>query len=121
MARLKKLPPKDPKLMDQFEKLCGMHCTRDEIADFFNVDDSTLRYWCYLSYGESSFAALYKVFASKGNMSIRRSQMKLAEKSPAMAIWLGKVYLGQKDPTKDDEQENEVEDWTPLAEMLKND
>ena len=30
-------------------------------------------------------------------MSIRRNQAKLGEKSAAMAIWLGKQYLGQRD------------------------
>ncbi|MBQ0061347.1 MAG: hypothetical protein KBT15_06205 [Bacteroidales bacterium] len=30
-------------------------------------------------------------------MSLRRSQMKMAETNPTMAIWLGKQYLGQKD------------------------
>jgi hypothetical protein len=31
-------------------------------------------------------------------ISLRRRQFLQAEKSPAMAIWLGKQYLGQKDP-----------------------
>ena len=30
-------------------------------------------------------------------MSLRRLQFRMAEKSPAMAIWLGKQYLGQTD------------------------
>ena len=30
-------------------------------------------------------------------MSLRRTQFKLAEKNPTMAIWLGKQYLGQRD------------------------
>ena len=34
---------------------------------------------------------------SKGKVSLRRYQFKLAEKSAPMAIFLGKNYLGQKD------------------------
>ena len=30
-------------------------------------------------------------------MSLRRTQFKLAEKNPTMAIFLGKQYLGQRD------------------------
>ena len=30
-------------------------------------------------------------------MSLRRSQFRIAETNPTMAIWLGKQYLGQKD------------------------
>lgn len=33
---------------------------------------------------------------------IRRNQLKLSEKSAAMAIFLGKNYLGQSDETVDD-------------------
>ena len=32
-----------------------------------------------------------------GFISLRRKQFELAEKSPAMAIFLGKQYLGQTD------------------------
>jgi hypothetical protein len=41
-----------------------------------------------------------KVFAEKkqnGLISLRRTQFQLAEKSPAMAIFLGKNLLGQTD------------------------
>lgn len=33
----------------------------------------------------------------KGKISLRRHQMRLAEKNATMAIWLGKQYLGQTD------------------------
>lgn len=33
----------------------------------------------------------------QGKASLRRTQYKLAERNAAMAIWLGKQYLGQKD------------------------
>ena len=33
--------------------------------------------------------------------SLRRIQFNLAQKSAGMAIWLGKQYLGQKEPEKE--------------------
>lgn len=79
-----------------FESLCGLHCTEEEIAGFFDVSVDTIGRWCKRTY-KSSFAEAYKKLSGKGNISIRRNQMKLSEKSAAMAIWLGKQYLGQKD------------------------
>ena len=35
--------------------------------------------------------------ASEGRASLRRIQWMQAQKSPAMAIWLGKQWLGQRD------------------------
>lgn len=36
-------------------------------------------------------------FRAYGKASLLRSQFKLAERNPSMAIWLGKQYLGQQD------------------------
>jgi hypothetical protein len=60
------------------------------------VTDDTLNRWCKETYG-TTFS---EVFAQKrvgGQISLRRSQFKLAEKSAAVSIWLGKQYLGQRD------------------------
>ena len=35
-----------------------------------------------------------------GKASLRRTQFRMAETSAAMAIWLGKQYLGQKDKSE---------------------
>jgi imidazoleglycerol phosphate synthase glutamine amidotransferase subunit HisH len=37
-------------------------------------------------------------FRAYGRASLLRTQFKLAERNPTMAIWLGKQYLGQTDP-----------------------
>lgn len=39
-------------------------------------------------------------------MSLRRTQFKLAEKNPTMAIWLGKQYLGQRDNIEVEHKDN---------------
>lgn len=95
----------------QFEKLCSIQCTKEELCSFFDVSDSTLSRWCKSNY-EMTFEDIYKKHASVGKMSLRRCQWKLAEKSVPMAIFLGKQYLGQKDVVEnvDDTQMKKVEE-----------
>ena len=80
----------------QFEKLCGIFCTRDDICDFFNVSKDTLIRWCKATY-DDTFETVYKKLSAKGRNSLRRFQFALAEKNAAMAIFLGKNYLEQTD------------------------
>ena len=79
-----------------FENLCGLQCTLEEIAGVFDCSADTIERWCKREYKET-FAEVYKKHSAKGKTSLRRIQFKLAEKSAAMAIFLGKNYLGQKD------------------------
>lgn len=80
----------------QFENLCGLQCTMMEICDFFDVSDKTLTAWCKRTY-KKSFSEVFAQKRGKGKISLRRMQFQLAEKSAAMAIFLGKQYLGQRD------------------------
>ncbi len=80
----------------QFENLCGLQCTLEEICGWFGITDKTLDSWCKRTY-HASFSEVFKQKRGNGKISLRRSQWRLAEKSAAMAIWLGKQYLGQRD------------------------
>lgn len=80
----------------QFKSLCGMQCTLVEIADFFNCSEDTVERWCQRTF-KKTFADTFKSFSGVGKISLRRKQFKLAEKSAAMAIFLGKQYLDQRD------------------------
>lgn len=80
----------------EFEKLCGLQCTLEEICSFFNVEDDTLNSWCRKTYGKT-FSEVFKVKRGFGKISLRRSMFQLAEKNPTMAIWLSKQHLGMKD------------------------
>lgn len=84
-----------------FEKLCAIFCTEEEIAGFFNCSVDTIERWCKRTYGVS-FADIYKIKCAPGKISIRRYQFQQAEHSPAMAIFLGKNYLGQRDFNEED-------------------
>ena len=102
----------------QFEKLCGIHCTQEEIAGWFNCSVDTIERWCKNTYSVG-FAETYKKYVGMGNISLRRMQFKQAERSASMAIFLGKQWLGQTD--KIEQTVHEVEDLSPLAEMLRDD
>jgi hypothetical protein len=80
----------------QFEKLCKLQCTLAEIAAWFSCSEDTIQRWCKRTYGEH-FSDVYARIAPAGLISLRRNQFKLAEKNAAMAIFLGKNYLGQTD------------------------
>lgn len=80
----------------EFEKLCGLQCTQEEICGWFGVTDKTLNSWCKRIY-EQSFSEIFKEKRGVGKISLRRAQFRLAEKNANMAIWLGKQYLGQSD------------------------
>ncbi len=81
---------------EQFEKLCGLQCTEEEILGWFDITDKTLCNWCKREYGVG-FSEIYAKKREKGKISLRRAQFNLAKKSAAMAIFLGKNYLGQRD------------------------
>jgi len=81
----------------QFESLCGLQCTLLEICGFFDITDKTLDSWCKRTYGNKSFSEVFRQKRGTGKISLRRTQFRLAENSAAMAIFLGKQYLGQRD------------------------
>ncbi len=88
-------PPRDydPKV---FEGLCLVWCTNDEICSIFRCDIRSVDAWCKRHYGES-FNDSYKRFSAGGYASLRRNQFNLSKTNAAMAIWLGKQKLGQKE------------------------
>ena len=90
--------PKKEISKTEFEKLCALQCTMLEICDFFDVSDKTLQNWCREKYGDS-FSVVFNKKREAGKISLRRIQWQHAEKSPSMAMFLGKNYLNQRDAT----------------------
>lgn len=86
-----------------FSDLIGLGCSQEEICWFFrdvngksaNID--TLSRWCKRTFGLNfqEYKAQNGLMALK--IQVRKNQLELSKKSPAMAIWLGKQYLGQKE------------------------
>lgn len=79
------------------ERLASIGCTKIEIAAAMGVDIRTLE----ASHNKALFADAHVKGAEAQKVAIRRAQMAILERgSTAMAIYLGKNYLGQSDRTE---------------------
>ena len=87
----------------QFESLCAIQCTKEEICDILDISEKTLNNWCKEQY-DVGFSLVFQQKRSLGKTSLRRSQWKLAESgNSSMQIWLGKQILKQSDNAIQDE------------------
>lgn len=101
----------------QFENLCGLQCTLEEICGWFDCDNKTIESWCKSEYG-MNFSEIFALKRGKGKISLRRSQWRLAENNATMAIFLGKQYLGQRDTPAETDVKNET--VVALIDAIKN-
>ena len=83
---------------EQFEALCKIQCSKADICAVMDVSEKTLDRLVKEKY-KKTFEEMQTHFRAYGKASLLRSQFKLAERNPSMAIWLGKQYLGQVDPS----------------------
>lgn len=93
---------------DNLQSLVEIQCTGEECASVLKVDYDTLDSNLKRKYGYG-FSEYFKKHSGAGKASLRRRQFRMSETNPAMAIWLGKQYLGQKDTV---EQKTYFEDQT---------
>lgn len=84
-----------------FEGLCEIQCTLSEVAHVLGCSEDTIERWCKRTYSKR-FADIYEEKRDFGRKSIRRAQYEKAvnAKDTSMLIWLGKQYLGQKEPSQ---------------------
>lgn len=89
---------------EHLESLASLHCTQEEIAGFFGIHQSTLekrlrsRKRYDTRYGDRTLREILEIGKAQGKVSLRREQLRLIKQgSAAMAIFLGKQILGQKD------------------------
>lgn len=95
--------PKKKISQKQFESLCAIQCTKEEICNVLDVTEKTLNNWCKETYGEG-FSLVFSKKRALGKASLRRNQWKLAEKgNSTMQIWLGKQILKQSESPLQDE------------------
>lgn len=90
---------------EQFDELCKIHCTQEEIAAVLGVSVDTIERRC--KEDGTTFADRYAQKRMGGKASLRRRQYQTAmdssEKGSAtLQIWLGKAWLGQTDQLKTD-------------------
>ena len=116
-----------------FADLIGFGCGQDEICWFFRDRDTgkpanpdTLSRWCKRTYGMNFQEYREKMRLMPLKIQLRKNQIELSKRSAAMAIWLGKQYLNQKD-TPDVDLTVKVEDdglsksLREMAEELESD
>src|SRR6202158_607622 len=97
--------PQKPIDWTQFEQLCALQCTQSEIASMLKISIETLAQRVKSNYG-AEYLEIYKRFQESGKCSLRRNQFVISKKNATMAIWLGKIWLGQKDPGMDETKED---------------
>ncbi len=78
------------------KRLATIQCTRDEIAAAIDIDRRNLQRKCEKEFG-CTFGEKLEEWRVGGKASLRRKQWLLADKNAAMAIFLGKQVLGQRD------------------------
>jgi hypothetical protein len=84
----------DLRTIDILKGLGRIQCTTKELAATFGVTEPTI----FLLFKRSpACKEAYEGGKEVGKASLRRTQFRLAEKNAAMAIFLGKNYLGQTD------------------------
>lgn len=81
-------------LLRQIRGLGQIQCTRKEAAAVLGVNEDTFS--DFLRLHTDCFEA-FEYGREEGCVSLRRTQLKMAETSASMAIWCGKQYLGQSD------------------------
>jgi hypothetical protein len=79
---------------EAIKRLAMLLCTEEEAAGFFGISVSKFK---KLLATDRKVRKAWRVGMESGKISLRRKQMRLASTSAAMAIFLGKNYLGQQD------------------------
>lgn len=93
-GRPPKLDASDPRVIEYVKGLALLQCTLPEMAAALFVSHKTFK-----KFRDDHPEVAEAIGAGKGGglVSLRRVQFRLAQKSAAMAIFLGKNYLGQTD------------------------
>ena len=89
------VPEKDINL-DQVLYWTELQATAEEIAGAFRVSVDTLNRRLREAFG-MGFADLRKRCNGLHKLSLRRYQFQQSERNATMAIWLGKIWLGQRE------------------------
>jgi len=107
--------------MLKIRHLANIQCTKAEAAGALLAGERTFSSFLHL---HIKAREAWESGRHEGRVSLRRDQWKRAQRSPAMAIWLGKKYLGQKDNPKMDpllmlaKRPSEYLDGTPFRKKM---
>ena len=81
-----------PKILEQVKTMASYMCSKSEIGKIIGCSESTIN-------RNQSAQEAYEIGVAQAKQTIRKTQFDIATKlnSSIMAMWLGKVYLGQTD------------------------
>ena len=96
----------------QVVKTMGMFkATYETMADFFECSTKTIERKMHDETGD--FCLVYKKAFATTKMKLSETQLKYAlAGNTSLLIWLGKIYLGQKEPDKYELDNNQTVDFT---------
>lgn len=84
----------------EFDKLCELQCTQEEIASFFDCSVDTIDRAVKRTH-HVNFAEYFAQKRQKGKISLRRKLWEMANKNVTMQIWLSKQHLGFTDKVEE--------------------
>ncbi len=88
-----------PKILDQIKDLASYMCSKAEIGKIIGCSESTIN-------RNQLAQEAWEQGVANAKKTIRKTQFDIATKlnSSIMAMWLGKVYLGQTDKIQNDDE-----------------
>ena len=89
---------KKPIIPKDFEMMCRLQCTKQEMADYLDCSTSKIEKWVKSEYGDN-FSNVYKRYTAGGKISLRRAMFRnaLEKDNVGIQIWLSKQHLGMRD------------------------
>ena len=110
-----KIPPR-PIILEDVYYWMDLQATAEEISGSFRVSVATLNRRLKEATG-LSFGELKEKLCGGCKIKLRKNQLDLSRTSAAMAIWLGKIWLGQKDV---EHLKEVIKDFSTLIRMVKD-
>ena len=101
----------------QFEGLCGMQCSVEELCGWFGCDEAALDAWCQDAYGES-FCQAFDRLTLAGRIALRRDQMLAAKKNVSMSRHLEERLSKTDKPTEKTKDYRRTRAYRELLESL---
>lgn len=82
---------------ETLEKLCRLHCSIDEIANFFNTSKASIERFVREKYN-MNFSDFWRWKAAEGKVALKMAQYREAlAGNTTLLVYLGKVLLGQRE------------------------
>lgn len=81
---------------NQFNKLCALQCTLQEISFFFHCSPDTIERRVKQEH-KMSFESYFQEKRVEGLISLRRNLFNMSVRNPAAAIFMAKNWLGMTD------------------------